>query len=175
MATALARTVRAQIPKAWVRTSGSFLNIDINRNCVDMALGHHAGEGTTPLRPIELQGSEIPRNDLNHLKDVVDDAGLSSVVVSWDVNYYDKVRSLSSSVLSTLDGALRESHDSVTTTRPFFMLDGGGRRMGSMCLVKSPSLFQRLSSSGIIEEEDLHVIPGAWLEQYSMLRSSMQQ
>jgi hypothetical protein len=134
-----------------------------------MTLNCHAGDGTMPLQPIELEGSNIPKPELNRLKDAVDETNVSSVVVSWDVQDSAKVRNLSGNILNTLDGALRESHDMVTTTRPFYMLDGGGRRMGSLCLVRwSPSLIQRLDTRA---NQDDHQVPGTWLKQYITLQS----
>lgn len=134
-----------------------------------MALGCHTGDGTVPLQPIELQGSNIPRPELNRLKDMVHDTDISSVVVSWNLQDNKKVRNLPDHVLNTLDGALGDFHDTVTTTRPFYMLDGGGRRMGSMSLVKSPSLLQRLDA--LVKNQEDYQVAGTWLKQYSALQS----
>jgi hypothetical protein len=123
----------------WLRAAGSFLNVDINRKCINMAIDCHQGDGTEPLYPIELKKSEIPNPDLKYLEELIREHNVSSVVISWPVQESENVKSISGRILDTLDLTLRESGDVVTTSRPFYMLDGGGPRVGSMCLIKASS------------------------------------
>lgn len=144
------------------KVAGSTVTVDVNRHCLDMALSSHKG-ALGALR----------RTDLTELHDgIADDC--ASVVVSWPVSSeYCTSKPAPKAVLSTIERTLRESHENVTTTRPFFMLDGGGRRMASLTLLRRTPTMQSMedtATSSPIEHYDCSV-PGDWLRHYSSLRS----
>jgi hypothetical protein len=143
-----------QIPKVTLRSTSSWLRFD-------MTLGGHAADGTVPVRPFQ---DEPGCPETNPLKDFVDESNASGFIVSWPDS--ENMRSLSGSILNTLDGIHRDSNDAVRVTSPFFMLDGGGLRMGSMCIMKSPNSSKRLQMEA--NQDDYH-IPGTWLKHYSTL------
>jgi hypothetical protein len=165
---ALARMAATKMPirNGMVRTSACFSNAV---NPIGMTLDCHTGDSTMPLQPLHFDASQKPLPEFNHLKDLLDANDITSVVISWPLLENEKtVRNFPGSVLKTLDGALSESHDTVTTTRPFYMLDGGGRRVGSMCLVRPPTL-ERMYNRDTNDCE--YQLPGAWLKDYSRLQS----
>jgi hypothetical protein len=136
---------------------GSTLTVDINRHCGDTGLCGHKGDS-----------GALQTADLTALKDVVAN-DYASVVISWPApSEYGTSKRPPKSVLNTLETTLRESHDHVTTTRPFFMLDGGGRRMASLTLLH-PTI-QRDGDPLCPLEHDCPV-PGNWLKHYNSLRS----
>ena len=157
-----------------VRMGGSFLNVDVHKDWIAMDIDMHQGNGTHTLDSIPLSGTMKPQQDprtapdadLAYLKDVVRTNDVQSVLVSWRTDpgrgqriaqSVDSFVSGSSSTPSTsillADNAETMGHNrrEVTTTRPFFMLDGGGRRVATLCVVKdrkdSPSLSSASPSS----------------------------
>jgi hypothetical protein len=163
-----------------LRAASSFLNVDINRKCINMAIDCHQGDGTAPINPIELKKSDIPSSDLKCLEDFIREHNVSSVVISWPVQESEKVKNVAGRILDTLDLTLRQSGDVVTTSRPFFMLDGGGPRVGSMCLIRASTQNQSMDDTTPethscaqayhIAAQD-YVPAGTWLKHYSSLRS----
>ena len=161
---------RASIP--FLRNAAkTALKVDVNRHCVDMALGGNlTGSSSMTETPVELPVVQLNTpNDLQAFKDVVGESA-SSVVFSWPDDAFTSRRN--NDVLQALEGALRESHQEVATSKPFFMLDGGGRRMASLsllgkCAEDLPSSYTTLS-----HENDFESPTGTWLRHYCSLRSA---
>mmetsp|Transcript_930 Transcript_930/g.1466 ORF Transcript_930/g.1466 Transcript_930/m.1466 type:complete len:167 (+) Transcript_930:63-563(+) len=130
------------------------IKVDVNRHCVDEALSGNTTGSTLTQGPVELPTDKLSRPDLEALK------GASSVVFSWP----DSTDASPSNVLNTLEGALREADQEVTTTRPFFMLDGGGRRMATL------SLLGNQDHRMVIGDVD-HELPGTWLRHFASQRT----
>jgi hypothetical protein len=124
------------------------VKIDVNRHCVDVPLC-----GVTE-RPIELS-TETP-DLLQVLKEVVDSCA-SSVVVSWP----DTHLSRTALTVNTLEGAL--------TTGPFFMLDGGGRRMATLTLL-SKQANEQYTDDDVLSKYQEPV--GTWLRELCFLRTA---
>jgi hypothetical protein len=144
------------------KVAGSTVTVDVNRHCIDMTLSSHKGDSGT-----------LQRTDLTALHDVVMD-DCASVVVSWPVSSeYGTSTRPPKTVLNTLERTLRESHDNVTTTRPFFMLDGGGRRMASLTLLRRLPTMQTIGDTATLSPIGHYdcSVPGDWLKHYSSLRS----
>jgi RNase H-fold protein (predicted Holliday junction resolvase) len=161
------------LPRMSLRAAGSFLNVDINRKSINMAIDRHPGDGTEPLDPIELKKSNVPNPNLNYLEELVREHNVSSVVISWPVQESEKVKNVSGRILDTLDSTLRESGDVVTMSCPFYMLDGGGPRMGSMCLIRASTENQSLDDSAQAygPAAQNYVPAGTWLKDYSSSRN----
>jgi hypothetical protein len=138
--------------------SRASMAVDVNRHCVDLRLSGHKGDSGT-----------LRTADLTTLKDVIAD-DCASVVISWPVSEYGATKRPSKTILQTLESSLRESHDNVTTTSPFYMLDGGGRRMASLTLLRSPIAQSKREDSWCAGEQDWPA-PGSWLKHYSNSRS----
>jgi hypothetical protein len=160
-----------------IRPCGSFLNVEIKRDFIDMAIKRDARVGTTMLKPIELTSNqEIRRHDLDSLKDIVQENDVKKVLVSWPV------QDASGPALRSLNSLLNDSYDVVKTSSPFYILDGAGRKMGSICLVKPSKASQHWDSVlGSHKFEDLnatekvqeyHTMEGTWLNAYSLSRAA---
>ncbi|KAL3904588.1 MAG: hypothetical protein SGILL_010006 [Bacillariaceae sp.] len=139
-----------------------------------MALGGHnlTGNSTLTETPVELPPMRLNSahahndDDLQAFKDVVGERA-SSVVFSWPDDPFETHKN--NQVLQTLEGALRESHQDVATSKPFFVLDGSGRRMASLSLLGNAAVDVSSYSS---EENDFESPPGTWLRHYCSLRSA---
>lgn len=61
----------------------------------------------------------------------------TSVIITWPVSKIgDNTEEISPREVSKMEGYLRQScNHEVTTSRPFFVLDGGGQRMASLSLI----------------------------------------
>jgi hypothetical protein len=161
--TALAsvRVATSFVPRVWfwAATYGAYMNVDIHRNCMDMAIDRLAGEGTESIDPNEFKTPGYTSKP----------AFRHSVVLSWPVHDTDnavKQHALPGQhAVITLDSVLKESSNTVYTTRPFYILDGGGGRMGSLCVVKSLLKTQRLCDE---LPENLSFEP-SWLNHYSTI------
>jgi RNase H-fold protein (predicted Holliday junction resolvase) len=178
--TRILATSSRNLPGMSFRAAGSFLNVDINRKSINMASDCHQGDGTEPLDPIELKKSDVPNPDLNYLEELIREHNVSSLVISWPVQESEKVKSVSGRILDTLDSTLRESGDVMTMSCPFYMLDGGGSRMGSMCLIRASPENQSLddttpemySGAQAYHPAAQNYMPaGTWLKDYSSLRN----
>ena len=175
--TRILATSSRNLPRMSLRAAGSFLNVDINRKSINMAIDCHQGDGTEPLEPIELKQSDIPNPDMKYLEELVREHNVSSVVISWPVQESEKVKNVSGKILDALDSTLQESGDVVTTSRPFYMLDGGGPRMGSMCLIRAstqnqsledtiPDIYSRTQAYHSAAQD--YVPAGTWLTHYNL-------
>ena len=163
----------------------SYLSLDVHNDCIDMAIDCHQGDGTYLLDSMPLTApvpTSAPKQSLDYLKDIVNEGDVSSVLVSWP-----PLSSLSSAtssttgteptILSSLDSVMKDSCDNaenvVAMTRPFYMLDGCGRRMASMCLVKDLHHMNNMSTtvpssspfSSSFSEPSCQPI-GTWLRMY---------
>ena len=167
-----------KVSKSWFRAS-SFLNIDISESCIDMAIDCHKGDGALALDPIQLPAQDVPKPEVERLQSIVKDHDVTSVLLSWPVQDAESVSQVSSRIINCLNATLRESHgDSVRTTKPFYMLDGGGRRMASLCLVKNhPPTEQSIKAPAVDDylllgsKKQDYQVTGTWLKNYSTLRS----
>ncbi len=137
------------------------LKVDVNRRCVALAL--HPGT-TVDVDTYHINGPA----DLQNFNDTVD-ANVSSVVISWPDDTIASPQT--NDFIRDVERILRESHQDVTTTKPFFVLDGGGLRKASLSLLENPdpktSLDQIYSSS----VESYSEVPETWLRHYCSLRS----
>ena len=162
---------RAAIP--FLRNAAkSALKVEVNRHCVDMALGENlTGNSAVTETPVEMHPLHLAaHDDLQAFKDVVGERA-SSVVFSWPDDPYSTHRN--NDVLQTLEGALRESHQEVATSKPFFVLDGAGRRMASLSLLGKSA--EEVPSSMYSEPNDFDSPPGTWLRHYCSLRTAAGQ
>jgi hypothetical protein len=161
MTTILSKIVSTRTSIPFLRNSiaRTAIKVDVNRHCVDMALhGNIKGSNLTEV-PVELS---TDRPNFDALNDVVGDCA-SSLIVSWPDTETPR-----SALLKTLEGTLKEFHTEVCTTRPFFMLDGGGRRMASLTLVGSHQ-DHKLSAvdTAVLSQYDYQVPAGTWIRQFS--------
>ena len=152
----------------------SFLSVDVHHDCVDMAIDCHQGDGTHVLDPMPLHSKPAYTEEsgnfmLNYLKDVVQEGDVCSVLVSWPPRASSSSAS-GPSILNSLDTMMKESCSNdtekvVAMTRPFYMLDGGGRRMASMCLVKDVHHKEALTASPFVSSS-MEPSIGTWLRTY---------
>lgn len=159
---------RAAIP--FLRTTAkTALKVEVNRHCVDMALGGDlTGSSTMTETPVELPSAQLlAHDDLQAFKDVVGKCA-SSVVFSWPDDPFTSHRN--NDVLQTLERALRESHKDVATSKPFFVLDGAGRRVASLSLLGKCS--EEAPPFASSQDNELESPPGMWLRHYCSLRSA---
>lgn len=152
------------------------LKVDVNRHCVvDMALRNNNSQCIKESL-MEFAAMSHQPNLRAVFQNVVDDSA-SSVIFSWPDDGSPATARQHKEVLQKLQGALRECHPDITTTKPFFMLDGGGRRMASL------SVLNKQDSRAIVENDlgsylangssgHFHETPGMWLRHYCSLRSS---
>jgi hypothetical protein len=147
---------RASIP--FLRNAAKVaLKVDVNRHCVDMALrGDLTGSSSATA---ELATCD----DLQAFNKVVGESA-SSVVFSWPDDAVASLRN--NEVLRALEGALRESHQDIATSKPFFMLDGGGRRMASLSVLGKCA--EDVPSFNASQQDDFESPPGTWLRHYSL-------
>jgi hypothetical protein len=106
------------------------MEVDLNRHCV----------GTTTLRygRTSVTTDRIPRLDLETSKKIMMDQCATSVIISWPVSKYggNTKEIISPREVSKMEEYLRQScNHEVTTSRPFFVLDGGGQRLASLSLI----------------------------------------
>jgi hypothetical protein len=109
-----------------------------------------------------------------YLKDTVQNMvenSTSSVLFSWPDDGSVATYHHSTDVLRTLEQGLREYHPIVTTTKPFYMLDGGGRRMATLSLLGNHQE-DRLCEDNISNTDFVVDAPGTWLRDYCSLRTS---
>eukprot|EP00339_Tiarina_fusa_P024355 CAMPEP_0117030740 /NCGR_PEP_ID=MMETSP0472-20121206/22165_1 /TAXON_ID=693140 ORGANISM="Tiarina fusus, Strain LIS" /NCGR_SAMPLE_ID=MMETSP0472 /ASSEMBLY_ACC=CAM_ASM_000603 /LENGTH=156 /DNA_ID=CAMNT_0004738901 /DNA_START=141 /DNA_END=608 /DNA_ORIENTATION=- len=139
---------RRQLPRVVVRSVA--VNNDVFAN---VALDCHTGDGSVPLN----EALQSP----SHLRDIVENRQLSGVVLSWPVQENKSMKQLSRRIMNHLDSSFSGmQHETLTTTRPFYMLDGQGRRLASMCLVKGGSKIEDVVSDDY-SPSNVHT-PGTW-------------
>ena len=109
-------------------TTKRLMEVDVNRHCV----------GTTTLYGLTGATTDrIPSLDLETSKKIMMDQCATSVIISWPVSKIGgNAEEISPREVSKMEGYLRQScNHEVTTSRPFFVLDGGGQRMASLSLI----------------------------------------
>ncbi|KAG7353748.1 hypothetical protein IV203_003103 [Nitzschia inconspicua] len=128
-------------------------------------------------RSLSFEETPIATSKKNHrpnlkaaVLDLVDDSA-SSVVFSWPDNGSPIAARQHRNVLRTLEKALRESRHNVTTTKPFFMLDGGGRRMASLSILGNQEA-RMMAENKHYNSGYCHETPGTWVQNYCSLRTS---
>jgi hypothetical protein len=132
--------------------AGAPVTVEATRHCFDMALCGHKGDIGIP-QPA----------DVTALKDCVAN-DCASIVVSWPVSDYGAPRGPPKNVVNTLERTLRESHNNATTTIPFYVLDGGGRRMASLTLLRKPE--GPCKGESVYPPEYDFRVAGNWLKYY---------
>ena len=103
--------------------------------------------------------AEVFRTAINHpLQDYVPSSDASNFIVTWPA-HHDDGDTLTARMLNTLEG-IRQS-TSVQVTPPFYVLDGRGDKMASMCIVPSTSHSRDGYNSTSSNEWQA---PGPWME-----------
>lgn len=150
------------------------LKVDANHHCVvDVAFDRNAVK-ETPAR-LAAMGH---RPDLKAVLHNAVGNSACSVIFSWPVDGSLPVSRQHNEAVQNWEGALRESHPNVTTTKPFFMLDGGGQRMASLAVLRNNEDAQTFANFDLGPHlcEDTsdydHETPGMRLRHYSSLRKS---
>ena len=59
----------------------------------------------------------------------------SSVIISWSISEYGDNTQIPPREVLYMERAMKQYCATVTTSRPFFVLDGGGRRMALLSLL----------------------------------------
>jgi hypothetical protein len=152
------------------------LKIDVNRRCV-MAETIASGEPGFLVKETPQEEFLAMQHRSPDLKDAIQnvlDDSTSSVVLSWPDDGSFATFHHTANVLRTFGQALQESHPDVTTTKPFFMLDGGGLRMASLSVIGNHQdrLFVDNCNNRECSVEYHDTTPGAWLRRYCSLRAS---
>lgn len=162
---------RASIPflRKAARTA---LKVDVNRHCV--AFGNTNAQYYLKETPFELAAMKDRSDRMTAAFSDCVDASTSSVVISWPDDGSPATASQHSDILQTLDSVLRETYPDFTTTKPFFMLDGGGRRMASLALLSSGSPDSRMvvPNNDSDYDGDSNESPGMWLRHYCSRRTT---
>lgn len=122
---------------------------------------------STTLTAFQLVGNtEIHRvsETSNAFKDYTSEHGASSFVIAWPVQE-QKTEEIAQELRENLEGCQglgsSSSHSFIHMTKPFFMLDGRGDKMASVCLIQSPESDSR-------KRKDSLNLP-FWLNEYRAL------
>ena len=110
-------------------------NIDVKRYCVGMTTLYEQTSGDT-LREnlVNIIKDQNSKLNLEIFKEDIMDYCSSSVIISWAISEYGDNTQIPPREILNLERAMKQSYI-MTTLRPFFVLDGGGRIMVFLSLL----------------------------------------
>ena len=113
------------------------MKIDVNRYCVGITKLYErtTSSGTLRQQSVKIPNDPNSRLDIENLKEVMMDDYASSVIISWSVSEYGDNTQIPPREVLYMERAMKQYCATVTTSRPFFVLDGGGRRMALLSLL----------------------------------------
>eukprot|EP00536_Pseudo-nitzschia_multiseries_P008784 jgi/Psemu1/199031/e_gw1.230.17.1 len=128
------RTVATLLKKS--RPSTKLTKIECRRYRVGTELLNGQGGGcVTKMQPKEMFGIRTTDTDFETLKEIKIDHCPTSVTISWSVSDYDEDTNVPSKEVLNMERVMKEAFHNTATTRPFFVLDGKGRRMALLSLL----------------------------------------
>ena len=157
---ALAAITRTRPPTATSRVSiSSMVKMQCSNHPPSIYVPpHHCNEQHDHSR------AEVFRTAISHpLQDYVPASDASNFLVTWPAQE-DPGDTLTTRMLNTLEGIRQKT--SVQVTPPFYVLDGSGDKMASMCIVPSTSHSQDGCAATSCDE---WLAPGPWMEYHMSL------
>lgn len=145
----------------------------IRSNCRAKALGgtRIAGNAKPEIQRRPLKAVVSQMEERNPYKDYVrPENEPSNIIVRWNIQQGENPR-LARRILKTLDNFQQKcesSTHSVQVTQPFYVLDGSGGHMASMCVVQPKLTTTPMTIADNLPSAD-HRSPKSWLNDYRAL------